>query len=425
MKKVFIFVLTIAFSTAFGQITNNPKVDKRSAKYTKIDKVSLTNDYTIVEAHYYQPTIDEEVNRIIKENYPDISAADRETAYSYYYNQVKSSTPTISINPKSYLTEKGGRKYGYVKSTGLPELPDELNAKRGKTYNYTIYFKRVEKGIELIDMIEGKNSTFDTRSYWNYYGIHIINPDGTKPIETPAQIAPEKVVLTIRGKVLDAKTNKPIAGKIVCLNDKNQKIDSLNTPTSGAYLFELSPNVYTYSVSAEGYELLEEELDLSKLTKTQQFPKNFTLNPIKKEEKQEVIIETPKIEIPTPKTEEPSPIKIEENKFRLDKVFFPLGESNLLTESSAQLDGLVKMMKENPTMTIRVEGHTDNVGDPDQNRRLSLDRAFNVREYLVKKGIAGTRIQFKGLGELYPISTNDTEEGRQQNRRVEFVIVNQ
>lgn len=423
MRKILIFVFTIAFSGVLGQVTNNPKVDKRSAKYTKIDKVSLIDNYTIVEAHYYQPTVDEEVNKIIKENFPDISAADREYTYNYLYNQVSNTKPTISINPKSYLIAKNGKKYAYIKSVGLPELPDELNAKRGKTYNYTIYFQRVDKGIEVIDLIEGKNSTFDSRSYWNYYGIHIINPADDKPIEKPAQIVPEKVILTLRGKILDANTSKPIAAKIVCLNDKNQKIDSLNTPTSGAYLFELTPNVYTYSISADGYESIEEELDLSKITNSQQFLKNFTLNPIKKitppEPKQ------PEAVVETPKSEESSPLKVEENKFRLDKVFFALGESSLLPESYAQLDGLVKMMKENPKMTIRVEGHTDSVGDPEQNRRLSLDRAFTVREYLINKGIAGSRIQFKGLGALYPIASNDTEEGRKQNRRVEFVIVNQ
>jgi OmpA-OmpF porin, OOP family len=416
MKKVFIFVLTIAFFGAFGQVTEKPKVDKRSAKYTKIDRVSLVDEYTVVEAHYYQPTVDEEVNKIIKENYPGISAADREYTYNYYYNEISNSKLTISIDPKTYLTTKNGKKYNYIKSIGLPELPSEFVAKRGKTYSYTIYFKRVEKGIELIDLIEGKNSGLDTRSYWNFYGIHIINPANDKP----AQMIPEKVVLTLKGKISDANTNKPLVAKIVCLNDKNQKIDSMNTPTTGAYLFELIPDVYTYSVSADGYESIEEELDLSKIAKSQQFPKNFSLNPIKKPEPKQ-----PEKVIETPKPEAPSPIKIEENKFRLDKVFFPLGESMLLSESSTQLDGLVKMMKENPKMTIRVEGHTDNVGDPDQNRRLSLDRAFNVREYLVGKGIAGSRIQFKGMGELYPISTNDTEEGRSQNRRVEFVIVNQ
>ena len=81
------------------------------------------------------------------------------------------------------------------------------------------------------------------------------------------------------------------------------------------------------------------------------------------------------------------------------------------------------MLKDDIKLTIIVEGHTDNVGDPIQNKRLSLERAYNIREYLISKGIAGFRIQFKGYGDIKPIADNNTEEGRKKNRRVEFVIL--
>eukprot|EP01041_Mallomonas_annulata_P039068 gene39068-62691_t len=81
------------------------------------------------------------------------------------------------------------------------------------------------------------------------------------------------------------------------------------------------------------------------------------------------------------------------------------------------------MLKDDSKMSIMVEGHTDNVGEPTQNKRLSLERAYNVREYLISKGIAGYRIQFKGYGDMKPIADNNTEEGRKMNRRVEFVIL--
>jgi outer membrane protein OmpA-like peptidoglycan-associated protein len=424
MRKLVVFGLFFLVSNVWGQVTQNPKTDKRSEKNSKITKVTLTDEYTIVNASYYQPTLEEVVDKHIKNNHPDISPAEREYAFSLYYKEfLNNNYRTLSVTPTSYLISKSGKRYNYIKSTGLPASPNSIQAKWGKTYEYTIYFERLDKGIEVIDLIEGVNKAGDSNNYWNYYGIHINNPAENKALAAKPTEKPENVILTVRGKVFDAQTNKPIAAKIVCIIDKsNKRVDSLNTPTSGSYLFELLPDSYTYQISAEGYETLEESLDLSKVGRSQQFPKNFLLNPVHKKTEAPKPIEQPKEETKKP---EASPVKVEENKFRLDKVFFELGESNILPESYPQLDGLVAMMKEKPTMTIRVEGYTDNVGDPDQNRKLSLDRAFNVREYLISKGIAGKRIQFKGMGEANPIATNDTEEGRKQNRRVEFVIVNE
>ena len=110
-------------------------------------------------------------------------------------------------------------------------------------------------------------------------------------------------------------------------------------------------------------------------------------------------------------------------KFRLNNFIFKEGDATFLPESTEQIDALLKMLKEDPKMKIRLEGHTDNVGDPVKNKQLSLERAYNVREYLKSKGIAGERIQFKGYGDTKPIADNKTEEGRKQNRRVEFVIL--
>ena len=80
-------------------------------------------------------------------------------------------------------------------------------------------------------------------------------------------------------------------------------------------------------------------------------------------------------------------------------------------------------MKANPTMIIEVGGHTDNVGDDAFNMKLSHDRAKSVRDFLVKEGIASTRVQSKGYGESNPVATNDTDDGRRANRRTEFVIL--
>jgi OOP family OmpA-OmpF porin len=81
------------------------------------------------------------------------------------------------------------------------------------------------------------------------------------------------------------------------------------------------------------------------------------------------------------------------------------------------------MLGQKETLKIRVDGHTDNQGDSHLNKILSIDRAKNVRDYLVAGGIDAERISFKGWGDTQAIVTNGTPESRQKNRRVEIVIL--
>jgi outer membrane protein OmpA-like peptidoglycan-associated protein len=104
-------------------------------------------------------------------------------------------------------------------------------------------------------------------------------------------------------------------------------------------------------------------------------------------------------------------------------VFFDFDKANLRSESFRELDRVVKLLKENATIEIEISAHTDNRGADDYNSKLSDNRAASVREYIVSKGIAPERITSKGYGETKPIVANDTDENRQLNRRVEFVIV--
>ena len=80
-------------------------------------------------------------------------------------------------------------------------------------------------------------------------------------------------------------------------------------------------------------------------------------------------------------------------------------------------------MKENPSLKIQINGHTDNVGKDADNLILSDARAKSVIAYLVAKGIADARLSFKGFGAAVPIAKNDSEEGRAMNRRTEAVVV--
>jgi len=108
----------------------------------------------------------------------------------------------------------------------------------------------------------------------------------------------------------------------------------------------------------------------------------------------------------------------------LKNIIFEVNKSNLLPQSFIELDRLVAYLKSNITLKIDIIGHTDNMGNEVQNKKLSTERAKAVAAYLIQKGINRNKVTYSGLGSLKPINTNATEEGKQKNRRVEFVIKN-
>ncbi len=103
-------------------------------------------------------------------------------------------------------------------------------------------------------------------------------------------------------------------------------------------------------------------------------------------------------------------------------VNFGFDSSNLTTAAKSNLDKLAEVLKNNPDTDINIYGHTDGKGTDTYNLGLSDRRAASVKTYLSGKGVASGRMTTKGLGKSEPIATNETEEGRAQNRRVEFAI---
>ncbi len=113
------------------------------------------------------------------------------------------------------------------------------------------------------------------------------------------------------------------------------------------------------------------------------------------------------------------------NLIRLDYVQFETGSNALTSDSKYQLDDLAEILQKYPQMKIELGGHTDNVGDPAVNKTLSQQRADIVKTYLTGKGIAAARLTAVGYGSTKPADTNDTDAGRQKNRRTEFRITAQ
>lgn len=129
-------------------------------------------------------------------------------------------------------------------------------------------------------------------------------------------------------------------------------------------------------------------------------------------------------EAPAPAPAPPARVTVGEKKLELkDKVYFDTGKSSIKSESFSLLDEVAAVLNDHPEVKgIQVEGHTDNKGGVALNKKLSKARAEAVKAYLVKKGVAPERLTAKGFGPTRPIATNKTVQGREENRRVDFVI---
>ncbi|HEX4481066.1 MAG TPA: OmpA family protein [Rudaea sp.] len=106
----------------------------------------------------------------------------------------------------------------------------------------------------------------------------------------------------------------------------------------------------------------------------------------------------------------------------LGDVLFEVDRAELKPGATRTLDQLATALNDDPRSTISIEGHTDSTGSPQHNTNLSLARAESVKSYLVSRGVNPSRVTTQGLGQDYPVASNATEAGRQQNRRVEVVV---
>ena len=119
-------------------------------------------------------------------------------------------------------------------------------------------------------------------------------------------------------------------------------------------------------------------------------------------------------------------IVVTKNKIELKQtVFFDTRKATIKSVSFGLLDEVAQALKDYPAIKVRIEGHTDSQGQDGFNLKLSKSRAASVKAYLAKKGIADERMESQGFGETVPIADNRTDNGRSQNRRVEFIITSQ
>ena len=111
--------------------------------------------------------------------------------------------------------------------------------------------------------------------------------------------------------------------------------------------------------------------------------------------------------------------------FVLENVFFDTGKATLKPTSNKALNNLVDVLKLKNTMVVEIQGHTDNVGKPEDNMKLSQQRAEAVKTFLVSKGIDTKRVTAKGYGDTSPVENNATESGKAKNRRTSLKVLKQ
>jgi outer membrane protein OmpA-like peptidoglycan-associated protein len=200
-----------------------------------------------------------------------------------------------------------------------------------------------------------------------------------------------------KGVVIDNTTSKPIESDIdVIDNEKHEVIARIKSNSvTGKFLISLPAGKnYGITVKKEAYLFYSENFNLSDTARYQEVNK---------------IIPLKKIEIG--------------NKITLKNIFYDFDKSTLRSISKFELDQLVELLNTNPDIKIEISSYTDNKGTDEYNSKLSQARAQSVVDYLVSKSINKDRLVAKGYGELQVIATNDTEEGRQLNRRTEFKIL--
>lgn len=400
-----------------GQNIPQTNTGRSADQSVVVRNIQLTKDYTILSLRYNElkrPQYDQQGRRVV--------------------------VSTIAFRSDAVLiAANGARRFRVVRIEGIPIYPKEARLYGNEQVDFVVYFERLDKGLENFDLFECND--FDHLICWNVYNLFVSNPADvyvpqpqpqptTIPTQTPAPTTtptpvpstntqtnlppkkgkqaevdtptpptPEPVVMpvTITGVVKDAKSNRPLSATIdYKLSSNKISVDSVQSfNNTGAYRISLAKGqVYTMVVSAPGYLPLNDALDLSKATSGQKITKDIQLTPL-----------------------------TVGDKITLKNIYFEISKSDLLPASYAELDKLVTMMNDNYKMSIRLEGHTDIVGDSDLNLKFSQDRVKACQEYLVKKGINWNRIEAVGYGDTRPIIKKGTDEERKVNRRVEFVIL--
>ncbi|WP_345951823.1 OmpA family protein [Mucilaginibacter sp. PAMB04274] len=241
--------------------------------------------------------------------------------------------------------------------------------------------------------------SISTTGGYAYFASNTLNGYGGFDIymfELPEKTRPHNVTY-VKGSVVDATTKKPIEAEveIVDLTTNRPVYQNYSSPTNGDFLVTLvTGRNYGLTITKNGYLFSSENFALTGKDTNKPFNIEVPLN----------TIEVGKSAI-------------------LKNIFFDTNRYDLKPESQSALQYLLNFMTVNPTVSIEISGHTDNMGNDKLNQTLSESRAKSVYQYLVNHGANAGKLQFKGYGKQQPVVPNTTEDNRAKNRRTEFKII--
>ncbi|MFC2131272.1 OmpA family protein, partial [Bacteroidota bacterium] len=255
------------------------------------------------------------------------------------------------------------------------------------------------KEINTIENDWGYRISLDGKyAYFSAYNLKdTIKKQDIYRTTLPESLRPN-LVATVKGKVIDSDGN-PLMAKIKWENlFTGMTVGELSSdPDNGSFFIALPLGMkYGFYADKKGYYPVSKNLDLTgKIDSLITLSDDIVLVPIKD-------------------------IKEKNISVRINNLFFDYDSSVLLQESFPELNRLVKILMDYPGFKIEVSGYTDNIGSKSYNKKLSYQRARSVLEYLMKNGVGKDLLIAKGYGEENPVVSNETEEGRAKNRRVEI-----
>ena len=201
--------------------------------------------------------------------------------------------------------------------------------------------------------------------------------------------------LYVKGKVIDKKTNKTLPSSVELIdNSTNQPLMKVQTDELGEYFITLPTGKdYTFTVNRKGYLFYSELYALQQKDADSVYKKDIYLQPVELN-----VVST------------------------FNNILFANNSFELPQAGTIELDKLLQVLTENPSLKLEISGHTDNIGKPEDNLKLSASRAKTIVDYLLNKGIDIKRLTYKGYGAAQPIADNNTDSGRAKNRRTTFTI---
>jgi outer membrane protein OmpA-like peptidoglycan-associated protein len=290
-------------------------------------------------------------------------------------------------NQTLYFTSDGHPGYG---GDDLFLIKKQPGGKWNNAENLGYPINTIENEGSLVIASDGKTAYYASDRSDSKGGLDLYT------FELRSDVRPSKT-LWVKGKVFDAKTKKGLPSAVELTDlETREVLSKVQTDESGTYLVTLPVGKdYAFNVNRRGYLFYSENFPLSKNIPDSTYNIDIPLEPL-----------------------------LANATVILKNIFFDVNRYELKPESFTELDNIVELLKENPSLKIQISGHTDNIGKPADNLKLSNNRANAVIQYLVMKGIDAKRLSSKGWGETQPLAGNSDERGRAQNRRTEMKVLN-